>query len=134
MPPARTQGAPSTSRIAATGGTLIASALIAAGIPLAVGTDSLASSPSLSPLAELAALQRAFPQVAPERLLALAWNGACVGASAVGRLAAGSAPGLLAAPLDGARPENPFDWLLAFGGAERPFTWIARHRPEVPAA
>ena len=35
--------------------------LLAAGIPLAVGTDSLASSPSLSPLEELAVLHAAFP-------------------------------------------------------------------------
>jgi len=98
-------------------------------IPLAVGTDSLASSPSLSPLAELSVLARAFPDLAPASLLPLAWNGPAVGAPAVGRLAPGRAPGVLAAPLGGARPEDPAAWLLAFGAAERPFTWIARHRP-----
>ena len=107
--------------------------LLAAGIPLAVGTDSLASSPSLSPLSELAALARAFPQVAPERLLRLAWNGAAVGAPLVGRLAPGTAPGVVAAPLAGAQPEDPAAWLVgAFGAGPRPFTWIARHRPEAP--
>jgi cytosine/adenosine deaminase-related metal-dependent hydrolase len=104
--------------------------LLAAGIPLAIGTDSLASSPSLSPLAELAELARAFPQLSPAHLLPLAWNGAAVGAPAVGRLAPGSAPGLVAAPLDGARPGDPAAWLIeAFGAAERPFAWIARARP-----
>jgi cytosine/adenosine deaminase-related metal-dependent hydrolase len=108
--------------------------LLAMGIPLAVGSDSLASTPSLSPLAELAALRRAFPEVPPARLLALAWNGAAVGARGVGGLAPGTAPGVLAAPLGGERPEDPAAWLLdAFGAEERPLLWLARHRPEVRA-
>src|SRR6266581_9561195 len=101
--------------------------LLAAGIPLAIGTDSLASSHSLAPLAELAALLRGFPQVTPERLLALAWNGAAVGAPAVGRLAPGAAPGVIAAPLRGERPDEPARWLLeVFGAEERAFEWVAR--------
>jgi cytosine/adenosine deaminase-related metal-dependent hydrolase len=103
--------------------------LLAAGIPLAVGSDSLASSPSLSPLEELAFLHEAFPGVAPGRLLALCWNGPVVGSPAVGRLRAGSAPGVLAAPLRGDRPGDPFTWLLEVQ-ASRPFHWLARHRPE----
>lgn len=103
--------------------------LLAAGIPLAVGTDSLASSPSLSPLEELAVLREAFPAVAPSRLLSLAWNGAAVGAPAVGRLLPGSAPGVLAVPLGSAVPDDPFAWLLGEGLA-RPPSWLARHRPE----
>ncbi len=59
------------------------------------------------------------------RLLSLAWNGPAVGAPHVGRLEPGAAPGLLAAPLAGARPEDPFAFLLgSFGADERPFTWI----------
>jgi cytosine/adenosine deaminase-related metal-dependent hydrolase len=105
--------------------------LLETGIPLAVGTDSLASTPSLSPLAELATLRRAFPGVDPARLLALAWNGAAVGAKGVGRLAPGAAPGVLAAPLGGDRPEDPAAWLLdVIGAGERPLDWLARHRPE----
>ncbi len=103
--------------------------LLAAGIPLAVGTDSLASSPSLSPLEELSVLHRAFPGVAPGRLLSLAWNGAAVGAPAVGRLATGTAPGVLAAPLGGDRPTDPLAWLLA-SEPPRSLRWLARHRPE----
>jgi len=106
--------------------------LLEAGLPLAVGTDSLASAPSLSPLAELALLGRAFPQVSAARLLPLAWRGAAVGAPAVGRLAPGRCPGVLALPLAGARPEDPAAWLLGRAGAGLAFSWIARHRPEAP--
>ncbi len=66
------------------------------------------------------------------RLLALAWRGAAVGAPSVGRLAPGSAPGVIAAPLEGDRPADPVAWLLDVHG-ERPFTWLARHRPEARA-
>lgn len=108
--------------------------LLAAGVPLAVGTDSLASSPSLSPLAELHRLRRDHPEVPAGRLLPLAWNGAAVGAPGVGRLAAGAAPGVLALPLEGRRPGDPFEHLLAaVGGEGRPLHWLARHRPEIPA-
>lgn len=103
-----------------------------ARVPLAVGTDSLASAPSLAPLADLALLRRELGDVPAARLLPLAWNGPAVGAPSVGRLAPGRAPGVLAARLDGARPADPFEHLLAAHGAgERPFTWLARHRPEV---
>jgi cytosine/adenosine deaminase-related metal-dependent hydrolase len=117
-------------------------ALLAAGVPLAIGTDSLASSPSLSPLAELAALRRAFSQVPARALLPLAWNGAAVGAPHVGRLASGLAPGLLAAPLPapsagpraGARVDDPFEFLATGEGpAGRAVEWLARPRPEVRA-
>ena len=108
--------------------------LLAAGLPLAIGTDSLASSPSLAPLAELAALHAAFPAVAPGALLPLAWNGAAVGAPGVGRLLPGAAPGLLAAPLHGARVDDPFAFLVT-GPAPlgRHVEWLALHRPEVHA-
>ncbi|HEY6105851.1 MAG TPA: amidohydrolase, partial [Anaeromyxobacteraceae bacterium] len=106
--------------------------LLVAGIPLAVGTDSLASSPSLSPLAELSALRRAFPEVPAARLVPLAWNGAAVGAPGLGCLAEGAAPGLLAAPLGGERPADPFAWLLdAAAGPGHRLAWIARQRLEV---
>lgn len=107
--------------------------LLAAGIPLAVGTDSLASSPSLSPLAELATLRAAYPDVSAARLLPLAWAGGAVGAPAVGRIAVGGAPGIVAAPLGGERPDDPAEWLVsAFGAEERRVHWIARHWPELP--
>jgi cytosine/adenosine deaminase-related metal-dependent hydrolase len=106
--------------------------LLAAGIPLAVGTDSLASSPSLSPLEELSVLHRAFPAVPAADVAALAWAGGAVGAPSVGRLAPGACPGVLAIPLRGASPADPFAWLLE-EGASTPPGWLARHRPEAHA-
>jgi aminodeoxyfutalosine deaminase len=107
-------------------------ALLEAGVPLAVGTDSLASAPSLAPLAELALLHRELPEIGAARLLPLAWNGPAVGAPHVGRLSPGCSPGVLAAPLEGARPADPFEFLLgAFGAEERPLTWIRRNAREV---
>jgi cytosine/adenosine deaminase-related metal-dependent hydrolase len=109
--------------------------LLAAGVPLAVGTDSLSSSPSLAPLAELGALHTAFPAVLPEALLPLAWNGAAIGAPRVGRLVPGSAPGLLAAPLDGARVDDPFRFLVTGPGPlGRRVEWVARHHQEPATA
>lgn len=109
--------------------------LLDAGIPLAVGTDSVASTPSLSPMAELATLSSAFPRIPPSRLLQLAWNGPAVGAPSIGVMGSGTAPGVLAAPLRGERPTDPAAWLIGtFGAEERPFTWVARHLPEVNAA
>jgi aminodeoxyfutalosine deaminase len=104
-------------------------ALLAAGIPLALGTDSLASAPSLAPLAEVARLRRAFPAIPAARLVALAWNGAAVGAPHVGGLRPGLAPGIIAAPVRGAPLEDPYEHLVALGAEERPFEWIARQRP-----
>ncbi|ABS28386.1 amidohydrolase [Anaeromyxobacter sp. Fw109-5] len=109
-------------------------AFLEAGVPLAVGTDSLASCPSLSPLCDLALLRRELPQVPASDLLPLAWNGPAVGAPHVGALAPGTAPGVLSAPLRGARVEDPFDFVVStFGAEERPFTWLARPRAEALA-
>jgi len=107
--------------------------LLAAGVRLAVGTDSLASCPSLAPLGELAALARGFPAVPAARLLPLAWNGGAVGAHRVGRIAPGTSPGVVALPLDGARPADPAAWLLTAGAEGPSFRWLARHRPEASA-
>jgi aminodeoxyfutalosine deaminase len=105
-------------------------ALLAAGIPLAIGTDSLASAASLAPLAELVLLRSEFPDVPGARLMQLAWNGAAVGAPTVGALVPGTAPGVLAAPLPGGA-WDPWEFLLdAHGAQARPFQWIAQHRAE----
>lgn len=103
--------------------------LLAAGIPLAVGTDSLASAPSLAPLADVATLRRGFPEIPASRILPLAWNGPAVAAPHVGALVPGLAPGVLVAPARGARIEDPFEMVIAFGAEERPFEWLARQRP-----
>jgi cytosine/adenosine deaminase-related metal-dependent hydrolase len=103
--------------------------LLAAGVPLAIGTDSLASCPSLAPLADVAVLRRAFAAIPAERIVELAWNGPAVGAPHVGRLAPGLAPGVISAPARGASIEDPWEFLVAFGAEERAFTWLARQRP-----
>jgi len=109
-------------------------ALLSAGVPLAIGTDSLASAPSLAPLAELALLHRELPAVPAARLLPLAWNGAAVGAPHVGRLSPGRAPGVLAAPLAGAAIADPLEFLLdRFGVDAPPFAWLARPGPGAEA-
>ena len=104
--------------------------LLAAGLPLALGTDSLASAPSLAPLAEVAALRRAFPAIPASRTVPLLWNGPAVGAPHVGALAPGRAPGVLAAPTGGGRGDDPFELLAALGAEGRPLEWLARPRPE----
>lgn len=102
--------------------------LLEAGVPLAIGTDSLASAPSLAPLADVAVLRAAYPSIPASRVLPLAWNGAAVGAPHVGVLAPGLSPGVLHAAAD--RPAgDPFETIIAFGAEERPFEWLARQRP-----
>jgi aminodeoxyfutalosine deaminase len=72
-------------------------AMRAAGIAPALGTDSLASSPSLDVLAEARALSDRFPDVPASELLTMAtWNGArALGLPRLGRIARGAAPGLV---------------------------------------
>ncbi|MES2644639.1 MAG: amidohydrolase family protein [Myxococcota bacterium] len=90
------------------------------GIPLAVGTDSLASSPDLDPLAEAAALRRAFPQIAPEVWLhALTAGGADALDLPVGRIVNGQAPGLLLVDVP---EEDPIGAL--FDGTVWPRRWL----------
>lgn len=91
-------------------------------IPLAIGTDSLASSPDLDPLAEAVALRRAFPDVALDVWLrALTEGGADALDLPVGRLAPGLAPGLLLVDLPDT--DDPLDLLL--DGTVWPRRWLA---------
>jgi cytosine/adenosine deaminase-related metal-dependent hydrolase len=109
-------------------------ALLEAGVPLAVGTDSLASCPTLAPLADVTALWRAFPDVPAARIVPLLWNGPAVGAPHVGALVPGRAPGVLAVPTRGSRVDDPHEFLAAYGAEEdRPLEWLARQRPETSA-
>lgn len=72
--------------------------MLEAGIAPALGTDSLASSPSLDVLGEARCLGSAFPTVGAHHLLAMAtWNGArALRRPDLGRIARGARPGLLA--------------------------------------
>lgn len=72
-------------------------AMIAAGVPLCLGTDSLASCPDLDVLGEIPVLARAFPDVPAARWLAACTHGAAgvLGLAGRGALVEGAAPGLV---------------------------------------
>ena len=72
-------------------------ALVADGLPLAIGTDSLASTPDLSLWAEMATLAAHFPAVPAARWLdAATRSGArALGIDGAGTLAPGARPGVL---------------------------------------
>lgn len=91
--------------------------ILAAGIRPALGTDSLASSPSVDVLGEARALRARFPRVSPRVLVAMAtsWGAQALRVeSIVGRLAPGLMPGVvaLAHPV-GATPEDPEAFVLS---------------------
>jgi cytosine/adenosine deaminase-related metal-dependent hydrolase len=77
-------------------------ALLADGLPVAVGTDSLASSEDLSLWGELAVLAARFPSVPPERWIEAATLGGAraLGLAACGSLAPGKRPGVLDVLID----------------------------------
>jgi cytosine/adenosine deaminase-related metal-dependent hydrolase len=79
-------------------------ALLADGVALALGSDSLASSPDLGLWGEMTALAARFPAIPPEVWLhaASAGGAAALGLPALGTLARGRAPGLLDVPLEDA--------------------------------
>ena len=91
--------------------------ILAAGVRPALGTDSLASSPSLDVLAEARALRSRFPNVKPRALLAMAtgWGARALRLDAqVGRLVPGLRPGVVAFPHPvGANPDDPESFLLS---------------------
>ena len=89
--------------------------LLAAGIRPGLGTDSLASSPSLDVLAEAQALAQRFPQVPARTLLAMAtgFGADVLGLSSqVGRIAVGLSPGLVAFPHGAEAPRDPERYVL----------------------
>jgi aminodeoxyfutalosine deaminase len=82
-------------------------AFLAADLTMALGTDSLGSSPDLSLWGEIAALASHFPDLAPEIWLrsATAGGAAALGLPALGELAPGKRPGLLdVTPVDTQMP------------------------------
>ncbi len=96
--------------------------LLEAGIRLALGTDSLASSPSLDVLGEIPPLAAAFPQVPVERWLRMATeDGAdALRASGFGRIEVGAAPGLVllgvADPRELLEAPPPREWRVRGSG------------------
>ena len=82
-------------------------AFLAADLALALGTDSLGSSPDLALWGEMAALASHFPDVAPEVWLraATAGGAAALGLDAFGALAPGKRPGIIdVGPVDTQAP------------------------------
>ncbi len=100
----------------------------AAGLAPGLGTDSLASSPSLDVLAEARALADRFPTVPPRDLVGMAtWDGArALGRSDVGRIARGARPGLFA--IEGECGDDPCGFVLR--SIRAPRRWIARREGE----
>jgi cytosine/adenosine deaminase-related metal-dependent hydrolase len=72
-------------------------AFLAAGLALALGTDSLGSSPDLSLWGDMAALATHFPDIAPEIWLrsATAGGATALGLAALGALTLGKRPGII---------------------------------------
>jgi len=77
-------------------------ALLEAGVPLCLGTDSLASNADLDVLGEVGSLMRAFPEIPPGLWLDLATRGGAeaLGLESFGRLQVGASPGLLLLEVD----------------------------------
>jgi cytosine/adenosine deaminase-related metal-dependent hydrolase len=87
--------------------------MLRAGVNVGIGTDSLASNPSLSVLDELRFLRQAHPDVLPDTLLAM---GTLYGARALGldrqcgSLTTGKRADLVVIPLPG--PSSPWYGIL----------------------
>jgi aminodeoxyfutalosine deaminase len=112
-------------------------ALLDAGLRPALGTDSLASSPSLDVLAEARALAERFPNIPARTLLAMATS---FGAEALGfsdqlgTLAIGKRPGVIAFAHDAGLPSDPERFLLSKHAQRRtvllrPGTQLPRPEP-----
>ncbi len=120
----RTSGAtivvcPRSNRAVGVGQAPIA-AFYEAGVPVAVGTDSLASAPDLNVFQELAAVREAAPRVPARAILESA---TCVGADALGyphlgRIRAGATAALIAVQLptgigEGVAPDDVEEYLVS---------------------
>lgn len=97
--------------------------MVQRGIPLALGTDSLASTPDLDLLAEAAVLADAFPDVDPAVwVTAMTTGGArLLGDVGAGRIRAGTFPGLLKVDL----PETDDPLRVLLDGTRWPRRWVA---------
>lgn len=104
-----------------------AEALLAAGVRLCLGTDSLASTPDLDLLAEVAVLQAAHPSVRLSTWLraATAGGASVLGVPDLGRISVGARPGLLL--LEGVRASDTLT-------APPPRRWLAHRAPALAEA
>jgi cytosine/adenosine deaminase-related metal-dependent hydrolase len=89
-------------------------AMLQAGVRMAVGTDSRASNPDLSVLAELQSIARLYPRLAPAEIVQLGTLNAAIAlglAHQVGSLTTGKLANIVAMPIREAAL-NPYDQLL----------------------
>ncbi len=96
-------------------GTAPVPALMREGIPVALGTDSLASAPDLDLFAEMAALRRDHPELSPAAVLRMATlNGArALGlGDRLGTIEAGKLAELIVVPLP-EQVDNPLELICA---------------------
>jgi cytosine/adenosine deaminase-related metal-dependent hydrolase len=95
-------------------GTADVPALLEAGVRLALGTDSLASAPSLDVLDDAVLLRRQFPALAPAAILRMATHGGAeaLGLDDLGAIAPGKRAALAFVAAD-APPKDPAAFLLS---------------------
>jgi len=94
-------------------------AMLEAGIRLCLGTDSLASTPSLELIDDAVALHREFPSMEPAVIVRMATLGGAeaLGFSNLGAIAPGKSAALAFAPSD-RPPRDPLEFLVS--GDARP--------------
>jgi cytosine/adenosine deaminase-related metal-dependent hydrolase len=98
-----------------------------AGINICLGTDSLASNPSLSMLEEIRFVRRAHPDVAATELMLMATAAGAMAlgqAGVTGRLHAGLRADLIAIPLVSSGPRHPLENVLA-SNKQPQACWVA---------
>jgi cytosine/adenosine deaminase-related metal-dependent hydrolase len=89
-------------------------AMLAAGVRVAIGTDSLASANSLDLMEDIALLHRDYPEIDPARLVRMATDGGAqaLGLSELGTLEPGKRAALAYAPAD-STPQDPLAFLVS---------------------
>jgi cytosine/adenosine deaminase-related metal-dependent hydrolase len=102
---------------------------LALGVPVALGTDSLASSPDLSLLAEMREAAARHPHVSPEAILRMGTlSGAeAMGLDDVGAIRLGAHADLVTVPLPGGATGRPDELLASILASDDPVdsVWIA---------
>ena len=97
-------------------------ALLAAGVNVCLGTDSLASNDTLNMFAEMRELARGFPDLLPAQIVAMTTANAAKAlnqSDRLGRIAEGSVADLIAVPMDG--HADPYEAVVL---AEKPVAFM----------